>query len=123
MADRYEQAALNTARKLVEYFDYHNKNLNRKQDEVIDNLRNALDVIDKRKAVEAAYRAQDRFLADKRIALDGKEWWCAWDRQNMSYSGIEGLRGKHRTQYECKVAIVVFLSKHPDMANLKLKNK
>ena len=72
-------------RELVEYFRYHNKNLNRRQDELIENLSDALDsrsTTAAREAIEnlnyntrGMYKAQEYYVTDLYAELcltDGK---------------------------------------------------
>lgn len=72
-------------RELVEYFRYHNKNLNRRQDELIENLSDALDsrsTTAAREAIEnlnyntkGMYKAQEYYVTDLYTELcyaDGK---------------------------------------------------
>ena len=40
----------------------------------------------------------------KRIALDGKFWWCVFDTKKMNWSTLACF-GKYKTKKACKYAI------------------
>lgn len=40
----------------------------------------------------------------KRIALDGKTWWCVFDTDTMKWSTII-LFGRYKTKKDCQIAI------------------
>lgn len=45
----------------------------------------------------------------KRIALDGRTWWCVFDTNTMKYSTLVYFK-KYRRKIDCQNAIDKFLS-------------
>lgn len=45
-----------------------------------------------------------RFIPQKRIALDGRQWWCVYDTQRHGWSTYL-CHGKYRTRKACQYAI------------------
>lgn len=43
----------------------------------------------------------------KRTAIDGKMWWCVYDRELSKYSTLLCF-GKYRTKKQCDTAILYF---------------
>ena len=48
---------------------------------------------------------KSRFIAKKRIAVDGVQWWCIWDNLENKFPALYGLRGKYKTKKTCLAAI------------------
>lgn len=42
----------------------------------------------------------ERFIPKKRIALDGKIWWCVWDNETNAWSNYL-CHGKYKTKKDC----------------------
>ena len=47
---------------------------------------------------------EGRFIPQKRIALDGKIWWCVYDMKRKSFSTYT-CHGKYTTKTNCQLAI------------------
>lgn len=45
-----------------------------------------------------------RFIPQKRAAIDGKIWWCAYDTLRRCWSTYL-CHGKYRTKIACQIAI------------------
>lgn len=44
----------------------------------------------------------------KRIALDGKVWWCVFDADTMKWSSLTCF-GRYRTKKDCQLVINIYL--------------
>ena len=42
----------------------------------------------------------ERFIPKKRIALDGKVWWCVWDNETNAWSNYL-CHSKYKTKKDC----------------------
>ena len=49
-----------------------------------------------------------RFEARERIALDGKTWFCVFDREKRKWSTLLCF-GKYRTKKACNIAIKYYM--------------
>ena len=45
---------------------------------------------------------QSRFVASKRTALDGRQWWCIYDQKRRKY--LEGCKFRLRRECEERIA-------------------
>lgn len=45
-----------------------------------------------------------RFIHAKRIAIDGRQWWCVYGTQRQCWSTYL-CHGKYRTRRACQIAI------------------
>nr|DAG73761.1 MAG TPA: hypothetical protein [Bacteriophage sp.] len=50
---------------------------------------------------------KERFKPAKRCALDGKTWWCVWDRLKQTFSSFV-CHGKYRTKSDCEIYIAYY---------------
>ena len=50
---------------------------------------------------------KERFKPTKRVALDGKIWWCVWDRLKQAFSSFV-CHGKYRTKGDCEIYIAYY---------------
>lgn len=57
-----------------------------------------------------------RFIPQKRIAVDGKQWWCAYDTQRHCWSTYT-CHGKYRTRSACQLAIGIANQTYFDIEN------
>ena len=48
---------------------------------------------------------QSRFVASKRTALDGRQWWCIYDQKRHEY--LSGYKYKLRRECERSIAFEV----------------
>lgn len=46
----------------------------------------------------------ERFIPTERIAVDGKVWWCVYDRERKAYSTFT-CHGRYKNKKECQAAI------------------
>ena len=49
----------------------------------------------------------ERFIPRKRVAIDGRVWWCVWDCVQKCWSSYTCF-GKYKTKNECQISIDVY---------------
>ena len=47
-----------------------------------------------------------RYEPRKRMAVDGRSWWCVYDTLENKYSNLMCF-SKYRTKKDCKIAIIL----------------
>lgn len=52
-----------------------------------------------------ARKAMERFEARKRTALDGRVWWCVYDKERHAWSTFL-CHGRYKTRKACEQAII-----------------
>lgn len=48
-------------------------------------------------------RGKARFVPSKRIALDGKTWWCVLDKKEIKY--VPGMKARLRRETESAIVL------------------
>ena len=54
----------------------------------------------------------NRFEARKRRALDGRYYWCVWDKMRKDWAAWYGLDGKYRTRHQAETTIRITVKLH-----------
>ena len=52
----------------------------------------------------AHFELKERFVSKKRTALDGKVWWCVWDKESENWSTFT-CHNMYSRKVECDCAI------------------